>query len=162
MLDQLSKWLILEHLFKTPQAQASPFLKWLVSSDQRTAFTQIEILPFFNLTMVWNEGMSFGLLGDDSSGIQAIALSALAGIICTALFIWILREKRAGMIVALSMIIAGALGNVLDRLRFGAVADFFDFHIAGWHYPAFNIADSVIVLGVAYLALDALFFHKSS
>lgn len=64
--------------------------------------------------------------------------------------------------IAFSAIIGGAIGNVIDRFRFGAVADFFDFHIAGWHYPAFNIADSAIVLGVAYLLIDILFLDHSN
>lgn len=161
LADQISKWVILEYLLAPSRSEPQNFLVWLATPGERTEFARLELLSFFNLTMVWNRGISFGIFGGQDLAWQAYILSALALIVCIGLFWWLLKQERLYMIIALSAIISGALGNVLDRLRFGAVADFFDFHLYGWHYPAFNIADSAIVLGVAYLALNGLFFDQN-
>lgn len=115
----------------------------------------IRITPFFNLVMVWNRGVSFGLLSGDAPS-RLLLLVALALAIIVWLSIWLWRTPHRFTAVALGLVIGGAFGNIVDRLRFGAVADFFDFHFAGWHWPAFNIADSSIVIGVALLVLDSL------
>lgn len=116
----------------------------------------VEILPFFNLVTVWNYGVSFGLL---STGVASTAwiFSLVAVAICAALAVWLLRSDRALLTVALGLIIGGAIGNIVDRLRFGGVFDFLDFHAFGWHWPAFNVADSAICIGVAVLFVDSLF-----
>ena len=162
ILDQLTKWALMEMFLRPEGQQVRGLFSWILFPPDRLGPDRIEIFPFFNIVMVWNEGVSFGLFGDGHSEWQPYFLSALALIICCILFFWLLNKPKPTLAIALSVIIGGALGNVLDRLRFGAVADFFDFHVAGWHYPAFNIADSAIVLGVAYLAIDAVFFDKSN
>ena len=107
----------------------------------------IEVLPFFNLVLVFNKGVSFGVFGGDGSW-QAWGLSVLAVIICVGLLVWQWRHPEGHKALAVGLIVGGALGNVIDRLRLGAVVDFLDLHAAGWHWPAFNVADSAIALGV--------------
>ncbi|MBK1699191.1 signal peptidase II [Rhodovibrio salinarum] len=116
---------------------------------------RIEVTGFFNLVLVWNPGVSFGLLGAGNPW-QPWLLSAFATIVAGGLLYW-LHTGRHGRWTALAigLIVGGAIGNVIDRLRFGAVVDFLDVHAAGWHWPAFNVADSAIVVGVGVLLLDA-------
>ena len=156
ILDQLSKWLILEHVFQPKLGGSSlNFFDWITSSF-RLPTISTEILPFFNLTMVWNQGISFGLF--QSGNPWPLVIMAL--VIVVMFSFWVLKSTKWVEIIALSMVIGGALGNVIDRLHFGAVADFIDFHIAGWHYPAFNLADSFITIGVLILVTYSLFFDK--
>jgi len=115
----------------------------------------MEVLPFFNLVMVWNRGVSFGMFGDSALAPWVLVLVSLA--IVAGLLIWIRRLEHVWTAIALGGIVGGAVGNVIDRLRYGAVADFFDFHVGGWHWPAFNIADAGIVIGVGMLMLDSIF-----
>ena len=116
----------------------------------------IEVTSFFNIVMVWNRGISFGLF-NNGSPLNALILPALALAIVAVLLFWLWRADGRLTPIALGSIIGGALGNVIDRLRYdGAVADFLDFHVAGHHWPAFNVADAAIVVGVALLALDLL------
>ena len=155
ILDQLSKWGILEYALKPlayPGQQPLGLFEWLTSAPERLPTVRTEILPFFNLTMVWNQGVSFGLFQSDNPW----PLILLACTISVFFAAWLLRAQTWFQAISLAMVIGGALGNVIDRLRFGAVADFFDFHIAGWHYPAFNIADSCITLGIAFLIFDGI------
>lgn len=115
----------------------------------------VEVTPFFNLVMVWNRGVSFGMFQSGEAG--RWLLSALALAIVAGLFLWLRRVDAWWLAAGLGGIIGGALGNVFDRLWYdeGAVADFFDFHVAGWHWPAFNVADAAIVVGVGLILLDA-------
>ena len=116
----------------------------------------IEITSFFNLVMVWNSGVSFGML--QSGGAGRWLLSGLAVAIVVWLVAWLRKVRLWWLAAGLGGVIGGALGNVFDRLWYdeGAVADFFDFHLAGWHWPAFNVADAAIVVGVCLILLDAL------
>lgn len=113
--------------------------------------------PFgFDLTMVWNRGVTFGMLAGDSPWSQA-ALSLLALGIAGFLLRWMSRAENRLTALALGAVVGGAVGNVIDRFRFGAVADFFNAHAWGWHWYVFNPADAAIVLGVTALVGDALF-----
>ncbi len=121
---------------------------------------QIKIFSFFNLSMTWNKGVSFGMFSDFDAKWVLVAISILISI---TLLVWLLKEKDNRLtIYAFGMIIGGAIGNVIDRFRFGAVADFFDFHAMGYHWPAFNIADCAVVGGVAMLLLSAICFEKKN
>ncbi|MFA5592729.1 MAG: signal peptidase II [Micavibrio sp.] len=158
VLDQLSKWLILEYVMRReiqPHAHPNSLWEWITDAPSRLPFASVEIAPFFNLTMVWNEGISFGMF----HGTGIWLLVGLSLLISVLFAVWLTRAKSWLQAVSLALVIGGALGNVLDRLRFGAVADFFDFHFAGWHYPAFNVADSAIVVGIALLVIDGIFFE---
>ncbi|WP_404381404.1 signal peptidase II [Caenispirillum salinarum] len=115
----------------------------------------IEVTGFFNLVMAWNYGVSFGLFNEP--GTQRWMLIALALAVSAALAVWMTREPAPATRLALGAIIGGAIGNVIDRVRWGAVADFLDFHAFGYHWPAFNVADAAIVVGAAVLVLDNLF-----
>ena len=113
----------------------------------------MELTRFFTLVMVWNRGVSFGFLGGSDLGpwpFVALALAIVAG-----LGVWLWRLRAGPLAAAIGAVIGGAIANVIDRIHYGAVADFFDFHVAGYHWPAFNIADSAIVVGVGVIVLDA-------
>ncbi len=114
----------------------------------------IEITPFFNFVMVWNRGVSFGILGGIAP--PPWLLATVAGGVAIGLAIWLARVSERPLVVGIGLLIGGALGNVADRLRFGAVADFLDFHWGARHWPAFNLADVAITTGVAILIIDSL------
>lgn len=117
----------------------------------------IEVTPFFNLVMVWNRGVSFGMFSEQN---QPLLLICLSLVICGVLLVWLFKAESRAVALAIGLVIGGALGNVIDRVRFGAVADFFDFYIENWHWPAFNIADSCIFIGVVVLCIDSMFMHR--
>jgi signal peptidase II len=116
----------------------------------------VTILPFFNFVTVWNYGVSFGMFNTGAAA-TAWIFSLVALAISAGLVVWLVRADRVLLTGALGLIIGGAVGNIIDRLRFGAVFDFLDFHAFGWHWPAFNVADSAITVGVAVLFADSLF-----
>ena len=116
---------------------------------------RIDLTGFFSLTPVWNRGVSFGLFATDA-WIGAWILSGVAILVSVGLTVWLLRLTRILPRAALGLVIGGALGNVIDRMTFGAVFDFLDFHVAGYHWPAFNVADAAICVGVGLLLLDSL------
>lgn len=132
--DQISKWLILEWVMSPPRL--------------------IEITPFFNLTLGFNRGVSFGLLGNGAVG--PWLLSGLAVAVVIGLLLWARRTTSRAEATALGAIIGGALGNVIDRVRQGAVTDFLDFHALGWHWPTFNVADVAIFCGTALLVVRSM------
>ena len=139
--DQLSKWWVL-HGLNLPDIRNIPLLRLGPAG--------------LDFSMVWNRGVTFGLLWGYSFATQLVLALAAAGI---ALFLlrWMARAETAWVTVALGSVIGGAIGNVIDRLRFGAVVDFVDVHLAGWHWYVFNVADAGIVCGVGVLVADALF-----
>jgi signal peptidase II len=114
----------------------------------------IELSPIFDLRMVWNRGVSFGMFRADS-GLGRWAL-VLMSFVISGVFVWWLRTAARRLTgVALGLVIGGALGNVIDRIRFGAVVDFFDF--SGFFFPwVFNVADAAITVGAGLLLLDFL------
>jgi signal peptidase II len=114
-----------------------------------------EVTGFFNLVHVRNSGVSFGML-QSGSDLGPWLLAGFALAVCGALGVWLARAESRLLAAALGLTIGGALGNVIDRLRFGAVFDFLDLHAFGWHWPAFNLADSAITVGVAGLLLTSL------
>lgn len=136
VLDQGTKWLVLGALLDPPRI--------------------IEVTGFFNLVLVFNTGISFGLLRGEEAWAPWV-LGALALAVVAGLLVWLRRQPEPPFALAVGLIAGGALGNVVDRVRFGAVVDFLDFHLGAWHWPAFNVADSAITVGVALLVLDGLF-----
>ena len=115
----------------------------------------VRVTDFFNLVLVWNTGISFGIF-QSGGEFGRWLLVALALAISIILVFWLRWEQRFWPKIAIWLILAGALGNVADRIRFGAVVDFLDVHAFGYHWPAFNVADSMIVLGAAILIVDSL------
>jgi signal peptidase II len=115
----------------------------------------IAVLPFFNLVMVWNPGVSYGLF--PAHGLLGTALLALFSLaaVC-ALGWWLWQSSRRALAIGLGLVIGGALGNLIDRLIYGKVADFFHFYALGYDWYVFNVADCAITFGVAALLYDAL------
>lgn len=116
----------------------------------------VEVTPFFNLVLVYNRGAAFSFLSS-AAGWQRELFIAIAVAACF-LIAWLMRKhsEQALFCLALSLILGGAIGNVVDRVLLGAVTDFLDFHAFGYHWPAFNVADSAISCGAALLIWDAL------
>jgi signal peptidase II len=116
----------------------------------------IEITPFFNMVLVYNRGAAFSLLAD-AGGWQRGLFIAIA-IVASVWIAWLLRRHAAETLfcLALSLVLGGAIGNVIDRVYAGAVLDFLDFHAFGYHWPAFNVADIAISCGAVLLVWDAL------
>jgi signal peptidase II len=134
ILDQISKPLMRD---------------WLGAGD-------LQLTSFLSLVSAWNKGVGFSLLTMSLPSGPYI-LSALALVIAVGMLVWLLRVSRAMPAVALGLVIGGALGNVIDRLRLGAVFDFIDVHLGSYHWPAFNLADSALSIGVVLLIIDGLF-----
>lgn len=127
---------------------------WMLSVLGITELQKIEVTGFFDLVLVWNPGVSYGLFPQDSElGRLALIGFVLAAILLMAL--WLAVTDSPGTALALGLVIGGALGNVADRLIHGAVADFFSFHAFGYHWYIFNLADVAIVAGVAILLYDS-------
>lgn len=128
-----------------------------ITMTRLLAYGQSEYVnSFFNFVMVYNQGAAFSFLAN-SGGWQRWFFSALA--LAVSIFIvWMLNRNASQRMFcwSLSLILGGAVGNLIDRLVFGHVIDFLDFHIHGWHWPAFNIADSAITIGAVLFVLDEL------
>ena len=135
-LDQVSKWWIVTEVMNPPRF--------------------IPVFPSFNLVMGWNRGISFGIFDSNSPPNQWL-LIALALVVVAVLLVWLKRDDSRLVSAALGMIVGGALGNVIDRIHYGAVADFLDFYIGDFHWPAFNVADTGITIGAVILVLETLF-----
>jgi signal peptidase II len=135
-LDQLHKW-------------------WMIDIFRIGEKGKVTVTPFFDLVMVWNEGISYGLFKQGSvHGQYALAAFAIAASVALAL--WMAQFAERLPAIATGLIIGGALGNAMDRLAYGAVADFFSFHAFGFYWYVFNIADMAIVAGVCGLLYDSL------
>lgn len=139
-LDQFSKSVVLEKLANQPP---------------------VEVTSFFNLVLVYNRGAAFSFLAG-AGGWQRELFTGIA-LLASAWIIWLLKRHSSQTLfsVALALVLGGAIGNVIDRVMIGAVVDFLDFHAWGWHWPAFNVADSAITCGAVLLVWDGLFGDAS-
>lgn len=126
--------------------------------EQNIKNPEIIITSFFSLVRVLNYGISFGMFNNLQH--SQIIFCVVQLIIVFILFFWLFNCKKMHLTIAISFIIGGAFGNLIDRARYGAVADFLDFHINSYHWPAFNLADSFVFIGVAILLLEDLVFNK--
>lgn len=136
LADQASKW-------------------WILNGLNLPDRGQVVLLPVLNFSMVWNHGVTFGLL-NGFGAMGPILLGGCAILVALALMVWISRAESLVTAMALGAIAGGALGNVIDRARFGAVVDFIHLHVGTWSWYVFNVADAAICIGVAVLALDGL------
>jgi len=118
---------------------------------------RLAVTSFLNLVNARNEGISFSLFREFGAAWGRWILVALALAIVVGIVVWLHRTDRAWPAAGLGLIIGGALGNAYDRAAWGAVTDLFDFHLAGFHWPTFNPADTAIFVGVALLIVDSLF-----
>ncbi|MCP4329052.1 MAG: signal peptidase II [Alphaproteobacteria bacterium] len=132
VLDQLSKWWILAELMDPPRV--------------------ISVTSFFALVLAWNRGVSFSLFSGQAS---PYIFAGVAVAIVVGLLFWLRRVDNRWVAVGIGLIIGGAIGNVIDRLRFGAVVDFLYLHAGNFYWPAFNLADSAITIGVGILIIDS-------
>ncbi len=135
---------------------------WMVGLFESGRLHKIVLAPFFDVILVWNPGISYGLFPQDSDA-GKWALIAFSAAAVLALFYWLAQIESRLPANAAGLIIGGALGNVIDRLHYGKVADFFSFHVGGFNWYIFNLADVAIVAGVAGLLYDSLRpSHKSA
>ena len=141
-VDQLTKWMV---------------VKWVPLYDK------IPINDFINITHQRNTGAAFSFLAD-ASGWQRYFFVVLATVVSLYIIYWLWKIRRDGQLIlaaGLALVLGGAIGNVIDRLRLGSVVDFIQVLIAGWPFPSFNVADSAITVGAALLIVDALFLSNS-
>lgn len=123
--------------------------KWLILNVVMVPPRIIELTPFFSLTLGFNTGVSFGILR--AYFLDPLILAGIKMVIVAGLLVWAMRTAKPLEAVSLGLIAGGAVGNAVDRMRQGAVTDFLDFHLAGWRWPTFNVADIMITIGVTLL-----------
>ncbi|OGT43456.1 MAG: signal peptidase II [Gammaproteobacteria bacterium RIFCSPHIGHO2_12_FULL_40_19] len=135
--DQLTKYFILQHL---------------------TEQSVVHVFPFLNFILRFNAGASFSFLGN-ASGWQIYLLVGISAVVSVILISWLTRLPRNEWWTTLpiSLVLGGALGNLIDRVRFGYVTDFIDFYVGNWHFATFNVADSAVSVGAAWLVLIFLY-----
>ena len=132
---------------------ADQLVKWIVLARFAPG-ERLELAGFLNLVLVFNKGAAFSFLAGES-GWQTPLLAGFALIAAVVLVVLIIKNPDKALLSSgLTLVLGGAIGNVIDRLRFGHVVDFVDLHAAGWHWPAFNVADSAICIGIALLFFD--------
>jgi signal peptidase II len=139
VLDQLTKW-GLAHYIAPGQV--------------------VEVTPFFNLVHVFNRGAAFSFLADAGGWQRTFFIVVTLAAIAFILYLLRRHADETLFCLGLTLILGGAVGNLYDRVAHGHVVDFLDFHAAGWHWPAFNVADSGITVGAALLVIDALFANR--
>ncbi len=160
------------HSLNRPMARRRPWLLGLlvaalvVIGDQlsksavRDAITELRrpvlLTDFLALVPAWNPGISFGFL-NGGGALSTWLLVGGAAVVIVLLLVWLFSAERQGLAIALGFIVGGAVGNMVDRARLGAVFDFIDVAIAGWHFWTFNLADAAITVGVVLLLWDGLF-----
>lgn len=170
MLEKLKNFVIQKKLFLIGLAIAF-IVAYLDLLTKEIAFKAVEqnfiknqishiiVTDFFNIVKVWNNGVSFGMFNDlEHAKLIFVTIVAIISII---LLIWLFNNKNPIVSYALAFIIGGAFGNMIDRLQNSAVADFLDFHLFGYHWPAFNLADSAVFVGVAILLIDDLILSRN-
>ena len=116
---------------------------------------RLEVTPFFNVLFVYNAGAAFSFLSEAGGWQKPLLVAFALGAAAIVSVLIVRRPLERLLCTGLALILGGAIGNVIDRLRFGQVVDFLDFHAAGWHWPAFNVADSAITVGAALLILES-------
>ena len=143
LLDQWTKWLVEIHL---PHHAVEPLIPGLL-----------------NLTHVRNTGVAFGLFATSTgqeSGSWILTLLGLAALAAVGLYFWFAPSRNRGLMIALALVVGGAVGNLIDRFTSGAVTDFIDVFVGLHHWPSFNVADSAISIGIVLMAIDSFRSHK--
>lgn len=150
-----------------PKRVAIPLIGFILLADQITKHAIVNhasdlpltITSFFDLVLTWNRGISFGILNNHSDLAFWLINGTVVGIIGYIIYL-LSKETKLSMIVSFGCILGGALGNLADRLFRGGVVDFLDFHLGGLHWPAFNVADSFVVLGVGLFLVTTLWCER--
>jgi signal peptidase II len=145
ILDRVTKYVMIEQVMRPPGVTETPFFTDKI----------IELIPVFNFRMAWNTGISFSLFNSGTALTVNILLAVQ--VVITLFLAWTIFTAKNGWVqFATGLIVGGAIGNIVDRAMYGAVADFLDFHVGEWHFPTFNVADSCISVGVFLWLLDAI------
>ena len=140
LIDRISKW-------------------WAVGVIDLAQNGPIDLLPFLDLTLVWNRGISLGMFQADSNTGRYF-LIALTGAISIFIAVWLFRSTEKILKIGLGLVLGGAMGNIWDRIEYGAVADFLHFFVGNWSFYIFNVADAAITVGVILLLWDALLLSQ--
>ncbi len=156
MTPQRIGWIVAVLAFIADQASKNLLLYGLSFRALGPA-ARIPVLPFFDMVMVWNPGVSYGLFPAQSFA-GAIIWIVISVVAVVGLSIWLARVERRVLALGLGLVIGGALGNVIDRAIYGAVADFFHFYAFGHDWYVFNVADAAITVGAIGIVLEAFFF----
>ena len=128
--------------------------KWLIEVHLPHHSTQPVVPGFFNLTHVRNSGVAFGLFASDGGG-WLLTLLGLGALVAVGLYFWYTPSRDRVLLVALALVVGGAVGNLIDRVSSGAVTDFLDVYLGPHHWPSFNVADSAISIGIVLMAIDS-------
>lgn len=152
------RWLWLTILFLVIDQVSK---QWVVASFD--LYESVELLPIFNFTYVHNLGAAFSFLADQS-GWQRWFFTTISTVASIVFIIWLTRIPKAQILlsIAVALMLSGSLGNLIDRALFGYVIDFLDFHLADKHFPAFNVADSMIFIGASLMIVDAFLQDKNA
>jgi len=135
---------------------------WLLQTMLQSGGRFIDLTDFFGIVLVWNHGVTFGMFNSADAALNGVIFSLLAAVIVAALLVWLWRAAAGLIVGAIGLVIGGAVGNVVDRLRLGAVVDFLDVHVGDWHWPAFNVADAAICVGVGLMVIDGLIARREA
>ena len=127
---------------------------WVLHGAHLTDGHVLVLLPVLNFVLVWNHGITFGMFAGAGA---KVLLATVASVVILSLLVWLWRSKNWLTSLAVGAIAGGAIGNVADRLHYGAVVDFIQAHAGGWSWYVFNVGDAAIVCGVAALMLESLF-----
>ena len=140
LIDRISKW-------------------WAVDAIDLAQNGPVDLLPFLDLTLVWNRGISLGMFQADGNTGRYF-LIALTGAISIFIAVWLFRSTEKILKIGLGLVLGGAMGNIWDRIEYGAVADFLHFFVGNWSFYIFNVADAAITVGVILLLWDALLLSQ--
>ena len=167
-LDQYTKWMIVETALRLSGSANLDFLQWFFTEkklsffvNEREVFRTAYLTHYLSFVVVWNQGISFGMM-DTNSPNMSLVFIALSLCISMFMLIWLALSVKRSVAICLGLIVGGALANVIDRIRFGAVADFIDLHYYQYHWPAFNLADASISIGAMILILITFLGKKDS
>jgi signal peptidase II len=162
MPDFITEALMLKWLWLSILALFLDQVSKLAIAGSMTLYQSIQIMPFFKLTYVHNTGAAFSFLSE-AGGWQRWFFAGLALAISVVIAVWLTRLKKHETLlaVALALVLGGAVGNLIDRLAYGYVIDFLDVYYDSWHWPAFNIADSAITLGVMLMLAESFGLGKT-
>lgn len=159
--DQITKWMVIETMLRV-KSTGPDFWTWFVTRNPIPYFVDVQekyntkvFSSILNFVMVWNHGISFGMFDNGKEGVAVIFIG-VSLTVSMLLLTWMLFARRGLLVAGLACVAGGAIANAIDRVRFGAVADFIDFHIHNRHWPAFNGADIFISLGAALIIIDAI------
>jgi signal peptidase II len=151
LIDQAAKWSILAS-FRPPGVDTTPF----------SAANRVVVLPILDFVLTWNRGVSFGV-GNNGGAYNALFFAGLSVVIAAVLVGWMAKARSRLVLLALGLVVGGAVGNAIDRLRFGAVVDFIYVHVGAFNWwPAMNLADWAISVGAALLVFDSLYAKRDS